>query len=174
MNHPTLVGAVRAAPGEGKSPPPTERPRSAVPVSRLRSMESTIGLNHQSNVDLDLSNMVQNIIQSPCVTALVLSEGTNSNMRLSEQLWAEQLWAEQLRTWYNLDLLHLSLCIGSYSPRGNDQQSVTVGTALSRTDPNNIELLSSKQRRWASHQKTLSAIGAAYSIRLIRALFYLH
>ena len=59
--------------------------------------------------------MAQNIIQSPCVTALVLSEGTNSNMRLSEQLWAEQLWAEQLRTWYNLDLLHLSLCSGSDS-----------------------------------------------------------
>ena len=107
---------------------------------------------------------------SLCNSSTVIpSEGTNSNIRLSEQLWAEQL-----RTWYNLDLLHLSLCIGSYSPRGNDQQSVTVGTALSRTDPNNIELLSSKQRRWASHQKTLSAIGAAYSIRLIRALFYLH
>ena len=68
MNHPTLVGAVRAASEEGASPFPTERSRSVAPVSRLRSMESTIGLNHQSNVDLDLSNMVQNNASSILTT----------------------------------------------------------------------------------------------------------
>ena len=117
--------------------------------------------------------MAQNIIQSPCVTALVLSEGTNSNMRLSEQLWAEQLWAEQLRTWYNLDLLHLSLCNGSNSPRGNEQQNVTVRTALSRTAPNNIELLSSRQRWWTSQRIILLVTGAAYSIQFIRDFIWL-
>ena len=55
--------------------------------------------------------MVQNIIQSPCVTALILLEGMNGNKRLSKQLWAEQL-----RTWFTLDLLHLSLYSGSNSP----------------------------------------------------------
>ena len=39
----------------------------------------------------------------PCVTVLILPEGTNSIMQLSEQLWAEQL-----RTCYNL--------VGSTSP----------------------------------------------------------
>ena len=68
MNHPTLVGAVRAAPGEDASPSLTERSRSVVPVSRLRSVESTIGLNHLSNVDLDLSNMVQNNASSTLAT----------------------------------------------------------------------------------------------------------
>ena len=40
----------------------------------------------------------------------------NSNMKLSEQLWAEQL-----HTWYSIDPLHLSLCNGSNFPRGNEQ-----------------------------------------------------
>ena len=84
-------------------------------------------------------------------------------MRLSEPPWAEQL-----RTWYNLDPLHLSLCNGSNSPRGNEQRNVTARTALSRTASNSIELLSSRQQWWASHRTTLLVTGAAYSIQLTR------
>ena len=90
---------------------------------------------------------------SLCNSSTVIpSEGTNSNIRLSEQLWAEQL-----RTWYNLDLLRLSLCSGSDSPRGNEQHNLTAQTALNRTAPNSIELLSSRRRWWASQRINITS-----------------
>ena len=101
--------------------------------------------------------MAQNTIQSPCPIALILSEGTNSSEQNSSTHYM-----------YNLDPLHFSLCNGSNSLRGDKQHTVTVRTALSQTAPNNIELLSSRQRWWASQWITLLVNGAAYSIGLIR------
>ena len=87
----------------------------------------------------------------------------NSNIELSEQIWAEQL-----HTWYNLDPLQFSLCNGSNSLSGTEQHNVAARTALSRTAPNNTGLLSSRQQWRASQLTTLLVTGAAYSVRLIR------
>ena len=118
-------------------------------------------------------NTTQDINQvymyTPCVTALILSECTNSSFEA-----AQTALSQTAPNIVNLDLLLLTKCTDSSFLRGDEQSKFyCTNSSEQNSSKHRYCFISSRRRGWASHQIMLQVTGAAYIIRLIRDFFNL-
>ena len=109
-------------------------------ISRFPLNEKFSGLSvlrglsgHVPNYEYDITLQHKLSIYTPCVTALILSECTNSSREA-----AQTALSQAAPNIINLDPHLPSLCTVSSSLREDEQHDFTVRTALSRTAPNSV------------------------------------